>query len=163
MPDTTPAPGPGLDPALTQRVHAALRRVGEGETDPGTGSDYGDQTTAVLAELAPDLARAQQAERELAEEKRRQELYEETIVGRFNQQATDLARRAEQAEKSAQAIARTAREDRRRRREAEAALARVREARDRIANAKHDQADAIWCLDQLDTALTPPADPEETR
>lgn len=55
------APAP-VDPALRDRVHAALRAVGEGDLDPGTGSDYGDQTAAVLAELAPELARAAQTE-----------------------------------------------------------------------------------------------------
>ena len=30
-------------------IHAALRAYGEGDDDPGTGSDYGDQTAVVLA------------------------------------------------------------------------------------------------------------------
>ena len=38
---------------------------------------------------------------------------------------------------------------------AEAALTRLREARDRIANAPA-HVDAIWCLDQLDAALAEP-------
>ena len=62
-----PAPEPGLREQYAAAIHKALRDYGEGDEDPGTGSDYGDQTAVVLTvrdtELQQLRARAEKAER----------------------------------------------------------------------------------------------------
>jgi hypothetical protein len=46
---------------LRERLHAALRAHGESDTDHGTGSDYGDQASAVLTVVQPLVDRAEAA------------------------------------------------------------------------------------------------------
>ena len=122
-------PTPVPDPALVQRAAEALHAAG----GPFTSTDPETLAVVVLAELAPELDHALQTAREAREWKWRaadaerrvrlqreraeraeaaltalraeQDKYEEEVVGRFNQQATNFARTAGLAEQRAEQAA----------------------------------------------------------
>jgi hypothetical protein len=82
--------------------------------------------------------------------------YEE-VQGDMNERAIDLTRRAELADavtaETKRLLERRTTTLRERAERAEATIERVRAARERMAHAKADEVDAIWCLDLVDAAL----------